>query len=64
MNVIKSYSPATRILSLFLSLLIIFYVIPTSVFAIADDSGSENAAPLAEGASMESMGTAYESEPY
>lgn len=33
MKAVKTYSPYTRILSLILSILIIFYVIPTTVFA-------------------------------
>lgn len=33
MKTIENYSPSTRILSLILSILIVFYLIPTSVFA-------------------------------
>ena len=51
MKTVKKYSPKTKILSLILSFLIIFYLIPTSVFAegldnditVSDNSVSENA---------------------
>ena len=50
MKTVKKYSPKTKILSLILSFLIIFYLIPTSVFAegldnditVSDNSVSEN----------------------
>ena len=50
MKTVKSFSPKTKILSLVLSFLIIFYIVPTSVFAegldndttVADNTASEN----------------------
>ena len=42
MKTIENYSPSIRILSLILSFLVIFYLIPTSVFADAPDSESSN----------------------
>ena len=38
MKAVKTYSPKTKILSLILSFLIVFYLVPTSVFAEAMDS--------------------------
>ena len=50
MKTVTSFSPKTKILSLVLSFLIIFYIVPTSVFAegldndttVADNTASEN----------------------
>ncbi len=50
MKIVKTYSPKTKILSLILSFLIIFYLVPTSVFAegldnditVSDNSVSAN----------------------
>ena len=50
MKTVKTYSPQTKILSLILSLLIVFYLVPTSVFAegldndttVSDSSVSAN----------------------
>ena len=50
MKIVKTYSPRTKILSLILSFLIIFYLVPSSVFAealesdtaVLDNSVSEN----------------------
>ena len=44
MKSVKSYSPKTKILSLILSFLIVFYLVPTSIFAEGLDSNTTDSA--------------------
>jgi len=61
MKTVKKYSPKTKILSLVLSFLIIFYLIPTSVFAEILD---ENAAVLEDSSSVNEENATYTPEIY
>ena len=61
MKTVKSFSPKTKILSLVLSFLIIFYIVPTSVFA----EGLDNDTTVADNTASKNEGnTAYAPEIY